>query len=69
MIVAHAVHYLLAAPAAVVLLVIAVATFVEGRRAHGRGAAVLRDDEPTRGDQPEAAVATKLDGSSDDADS
>ena len=69
MIVAHAVHYLLAAPAAVVLFAIAVATLVEGLRAQGRGAAVLRDDEPTRRDQPEAAVAAKLDGSSDDADS
>ena len=45
MIVAHAVHYLVAVPAALVLLGIAVATLVDGRRSQRRGHAVLRDDE------------------------
>ncbi len=59
MIVAHAVHWLVAAPAAVVLAWIAVATLVESRRARGRGYAALRED-----DQPAAEEATGGDASS-----
>lgn len=67
MIVAHAVHYLVAAPAALVLAVIAVATLVEGRRAHGRGPAVLREEEG--GDQPEMAGVAKSRAPLGDSDS
>ena len=48
MIVAHAVHWLVALPAALVLAGLAIATFVEGRRSRRRGTAVLRDDEDAR---------------------
>ena len=57
MIVAHTVHYLVAAPALVVLVGIAVATLVEGRRTRRRGAAVLRED--ARGEDQAAAVAVE----------
>jgi hypothetical protein len=60
MIVAHAVHWLVAAPAALVLLWIAVATLVESRRARARGHAVLRED-----DQPVADEATDVGAASD----
>jgi hypothetical protein len=58
MIVAHAVHWLVAAPAALVLLWIAVATLVESRRA--RGHAALRED-----DQPVADETTDVGAASD----
>jgi hypothetical protein len=63
-IVAHAVHYLVAAPAAVVLLAIAAATLVESRRARLRGVAVLREDAP-EGDDQARAVAVDANRSSD----
>ena len=58
MIVAHAVHYLVAAPAALVLLGIAVATLVDGRRSHRRGPAVLRDEEGAGAQPPATDAAT-----------
>jgi hypothetical protein len=60
------VHYLVAAPAALVLAGIAVATFVEARHARSRGPAVLREDELPREDQPDAAGAAKRERSADD---
>ena len=63
MIVSHSVHYLVAAPALVVLVGIAVATLVEGRRTRRRGAAVLRED--ARGEDQATAGAVDGERSSD----
>ncbi len=56
MIVAHAVHWLVAAPAAVVLAWIAVATLVESRRARRRGPAVLRNEAAQEDDRRQGGV-------------
>jgi hypothetical protein len=53
-IVAHAVHWLVALPAALVVAVLAIATVVEARRSRRRGVAVLRDEAA---DQPVSAAA------------
>jgi len=55
-IVAHAVHWLVAAPAAVVLAWIAVATLVESRRARRRGPAVLRNEAAPEDDRRQGGV-------------
>jgi hypothetical protein len=55
-IVGHAVHWLVAAPAALVLLAIAVATLVESRRARRGGRAVLRNEASPDHDRRQGGV-------------